>query len=682
MKNKMLFWLVLMVFGIGFTSCGGGSSSSSTDEATASVKSLSSVPSIDLSSYDNSTSASANVAVLNSVSKGLGENLTEVGKSSRAGCEANMHKKEMIRMSQMSQLERCYPEAMEGIGLITIPEGSYAYYNIKPPEENNEQKGKMCDGIPDEDAERKAACMGEGEGGGGKGGGSMKMRIGIIDGDLQIDMCEGRTGAEVLVNEATYAASGSVYTADVIHIGQWGGQTERNSLNVIVDLGADGSVTNGLVNLGTAGTALATGNMSGGFGDGVMSFEAIASDSSNRVSGAFAGSFVDPFTGTASSFTGKVYSRFGGAAATGCAKFSFGGSQPPMRVADMVPFDIPQNDLDNFLQAFGADLGIDIDSTNYQNIYLCENPNFDWENPDPTIKPMIALTGGETCGVITHTGLECFGISNIIRSGDFGNEVSQGYTIIATSGSPYFDEVNAYDISGLSAAITTPAFSRAWDCSGTFESLDFENLFQTLGAEAIEAAMRPCQELEEKAFGNEGMGGYDCGKQQQMNGVNDFAEGGGNVGTFDAEYGFKEDGTNTCVPNTIPGRLFVDVIDATANTYCVASEGNCRSFDVVGTNAVIPTPLAYGFGNVNLTITAISYDDAVNPTTASFTFAGAIAPCTQVYFIEKHNFSAPQEFGGGGPMTPPAPCVKADGSFVPEDVCHQICSDPSVDCRV
>lgn len=694
-----LFSFAALVFSTGCGGSGGSSGAASGGDSgggggEASVKSLSDIPTLDLSSYDNSENASASISspfpksLSLSATKGIGQNLREVGKISRAGCESNMHKKEIMRMSVQSQLERCYPEMMETLGLITIPEGSYALYSLIPPEMDDQDKSKMCDNIPAEATEMKEKCL-SGEGG-GKGGKDMQLRIGRFDSELRIDMCEGGS----LVNEATYTAIGSKYTGNVTHIGSWSGQSEKHSFNIEVELGETGKVTDGVVTLGSDGWLNAVGNMIGGFGSGYMGFEAIGEDSSNRVKGAFKGSFTDPFSGASSEFTGKVYSRFGGSSNTGCAKFSFTGTQPPMMLANMIPFNIGQDQLNGFLQSFGNELGIQITSSNYQSIKLCPNPNFDPENPSPTIKPMIVMTGA-TCPAVTNTGVECFSIKNIVRSTDFGSSTKQVFRIILSSASPYYDEVNAYDIAAMSEVITTPAYSRNWDCTGDLQAINFS----ALSREDIESGMSECRALEEKAFGNRGMGEYDCGKQEQMNGVDEFAKGGGGAdefGQFGGEYGFAENSpgkTNTCPAQGEPGvpiragRLFVDKI--TDQQYCIPDgTGSCPSFTITtsgqDTYAIPDDAIAID----NWDITRIDYYPATDVEVRVTFDKGGGDTCVQYYFLEQHSFNGPGEFGGsGGGERPgeagfiPPQCLQADGTPVSEAECHQICSTPGSNCR-
>ncbi|MBI3541192.1 MAG: hypothetical protein HY073_03525, partial [Deltaproteobacteria bacterium] len=324
----MTFAFSSLFFG-GTSGCGSGSEAASTPTdsgsgtssgtGTASTASLSTVPSVDISNLDLSTttssSSSLSAAALrtgdnddmealdadSSTKKGLAGNMNQIGSASRAGCESNSHKQEVIRMGQQAQLERCYPEAMEKAGLITIPTGSYAYYQIVPPAEAKQGSSKACDGIPAERTDEIAACK---KGGDGPANSTMNLRIGRIDGSLQIDMCNDTT----LVDESTYGASGSKYTADVTHQQSFNGNSNAMNFAGTIDLGTDGKVTNGIPDLGTTGSASVTSRMNGGPGSGSIAFVADGATKSNKVSGGFLGGFKDQRSGLSTSFTGKVYS--------------------------------------------------------------------------------------------------------------------------------------------------------------------------------------------------------------------------------------------------------------------------------------------------------------------------------------------------------------------------------------
>lgn len=688
MRHKLLMMGVTIATCVSFAACGGGGGGtggtgeeSGGGTGVASVDSLNSIPSVDLSQYDSSQSSTGNLATRGvksaSVSKAFGENIGAVGGTSRAGCEQNMQKQEVFRMSQMAQMERCYPEAMERIGLIgAIPSGSYAYYRIAPPEMAADQQTGMCDDIPAERTEERAACEADASG----GPKTILLRLGKIDDALHIDMCEGDPASHI--NSATYSASGSLYTAAVVRIGEFGGKTESGSFSMSVDIGTSGTITNGVVTIGDSGFVTAAGQMNGGFGSGNINFER-ATDSSIKISGAFSGGFDDPFSGTRSEFTGKTYSRVGGSPVTGCAKFSFTGTMPAMPVADMIPFNIGADQLASFLQTFGAQLGIDINASNYLTMKLCPNPNFDPNNFDPTIKPMVKLEEGATsCGSVTHSDTECFSITNATTTTDFGSQVTQAFTIIADSASSFFAEVSGFDLSTLSPTIGTIAFAREWDCSGTFSDVDFTSV----APETIMAEMQTCRAIEEKARNNGGMGNEgQCGKGEQMDGVNQLAEGGGGqttFGGFGGEYSKVSNGT--CPAQTaLPEKLFANSIDD--DTFCLPMDGRCEEFNVVNNNAS-PLNIAVGGG---ATITALGYN--ANPATSvQITFLIGQASCTASYSVMRPEFtSASGGFGGeGGGDQPgeggyiPRPCAEA-GLTGPEDgdACHQLCNQPGVDCR-
>lgn len=677
-----------------YAGCGGGGGSAAVvpddGEAgggTASVQTLSALPTVDLSSYDSSSSASASISALApksfasaELSEGLsakvfGDKAREVGGSSRAGCESNMHKKEVFRMSQAAQLDRCYPEAMEKIGLISIPAGSYAYYQITPPEKNDSEKGAMCDGIPAERTEEKAACE---QGSDGPGGKTMLMRVGRFDNDLRVDMCQ--SGA--LENEATYTASGSQYTASIVRKGNFGGRNESSSFSMLVDLGASGSVTDSIVTLGADGLVSATGRMIGGNGNGTISFDRNGTGASayNIVKGAFNGGFTDPFSGTATSFTGKTYAKFD--SLTGCGKFSFTGSQPAMRVSDMIPFNIPANQQSQFLQTMGAQMGIPGLAIADK---LCPNPLFDPENPSSTIKPMLLMTEA-ACGSVTNTGVECFSVVNGTSTTGLGTtEVTQTFTRIANSGSTYYDAVNAFDLATIDAtAVDSIAFARDWDCSGVFTTVDFSSITP----EAMQTAMLSCKDLEMKARNNDGMGGYNCGKGEQQNIVNDVADSGGGgdlFGTYGGEY--TRVATSCLNPGIIPEKVLVNVVDANANTYCVPRNGACTEFTVITSD---PTPHAefvppgLDMGNGVKLVFFNNYNMNGNPPNVNAAISANGAPCSAGYTINRPEFTGGGSFGAGGGGTRPGeagfipqPCV-ARGWTAPDKAqsCMDLCSKP------
>lgn len=686
MKRKKLLSLFASIAMVAiWAGCGGSSSTpAATTASTASVESLSSIPTMDLSSYDSSEGASADItALLNqskSITKGLGEGLRDVGKSSRAGCEANMHKKEVFRMSQQAQLDRCYAEAMETAGLITIPAGSYSIYSVTPPEMSAEEKAAMCANIPAERDDERAEC----EEGGEK---TMLMRIGKFDNELRIDICSNKRGAFALNNEATYTASGTQYVADVVRKGVRGGNEEGGNFHVVVDLGTTGTVTDGIVTLGTDGLVNAAGEMVGGFGRGTITFERIGSDSSNKIYGTFIGGFTDPFSQTVTSFTGKAYSRFGGTANNGCAKFSFTGSPPAIPVVDAIPFKIPAGQEEAFVATLGAELGIPNLAITDK---LCPNPNFDPEAENETDRPMTLLVG-TSCDEVTDTGVECFGIVNGSETGSFGEVIiTQTFTIIANTASSYYDEVNAFNLATLAdppANAAAIAFIRNWDCAGTATTVDFSGVDRS----TIETAMDKCKAIEEKSRGNDGMGGYNCGKQEQMNGVNDMADEGGGAESFGA-YGGELEFLNrgTCPENvsaTLPQRLFVAPVNPAEKKYCFPlPDDTCSEFTLSGTPASASS-LSVGMGGAS--ITGITYTGENPPVGAQVTFLGEVS-CDVNYTINRPEFTpGGGGFGGeGGGTAPgqqgfiPRPCIDA-GLTSPEDenACEQLCHKPGVDCR-
>ncbi len=702
----------------GMWGCGGSSSSSSSDSGggsgtgtssgEASTASLATVPSVDISNLDVSQSSSSSSSLTAGLvvnesketsaddkKKGLAQEKA-VGDSSRAGCETNAHKNEMVRNSQQVQLDRCYAEAMETAGLITIPTGSFALYSITPPSEAKDNQGKACDGIPADHTDEVAACKSGGEGPGAEG---MLVRIGRFDKDLRVDLCQGKEGSAALTSESTYGANGSIYTISAIHKDTWGGHAESNKFDATVDLGTTGKVTDGIVSLGD-GTATANASMDGGFGNGTLHFEALGADSSNIVSGVFAASFTDPRAKVKNTFTGKTYSHF--SATSGCSKFSFTGSPPPMPASQMIPFDIPDTQLSSFLQSFGQQLGITLTKDNYKTIFFCPNPDFNPDSPSTTIPPMLAATAGQSCPSQTHTGVECYTITNGSTNGNFGEKkISQSYTILENAKSSYFTEVDKFDLGTLSNTASTIAFSRNWDCTGTFSPIAFGSLTEAQATKA-EAGMKKCFALEEKARGNEGMGGHDCDQKEQQRGVDKFAQNGPPPpGKFDGACALKTAG-NTCKSGATRPTYFFNTC---GTKECFQAPGAAQEFTVTGTSSgavklydstgnFCVTQIDFTQPGGDTTKPASSAHLAIKTGVTDSTCSGGTACVQDCDMTVSATFDKPPEGQGGG--TPPPSGQQAgtqqpgQQGFVPKactdrgltgNACRDLCHSPDVNCR-
>lgn len=437
-----------------------------------------------------------------------------------------------------------------------------------------------------------------------------------------------------------------------------------------VNLGTTGMVTDGVATIGSDGSVSATGTMSGGFGGGVMTLQLEGSDSSNKITGAFAGEFTDPFSSTKTKFTGRAFSQFGGSSATGCAKYRFTGSMPPMRVDQMLPPFLGADQLANFLKSFGMQLGISLTEANYKTTFLCPNDNY--SSADATSKPMIKANSDNTCPDVTDEGVECFSIKNVTQTTTYGTKIEQVFTIIANSGSPYFDTVNAFDVAALDPSIGSLAFVRAWDCAGSFTPIDFSALTLTQLA-GIEKFMTKCFLLEEKAFAEDGAGGYNCHKVVMGDEINDsFTEGAPSQSKYGGEYVST---TGSCPAAQAPERLFADTINATTNELCMnAGTATCQKFTVTSNNMTglsLTTPVS------GVTITGMAYAQSGDTpaTTVTITFQNQQGSCNMGYNISQPTFAKPSEYGSDPNVVPQA-CKDAGLTRAEdEEACHQLCQE-------
>lgn len=717
--GAVLFAGVLLAMG-----CGGvGGGTATTGGTPASLASLSAVPTADLSAYDYTTSdVAASISsgldssvaakaerVVKSVVKaaGFADSMVEEGSPSRAGCETNIHKNEIFRMSAGAQLDRCYPEAankviVNGAPIMAIPDGSYAYYNLafakqdsmQPSDENRE---KMCDDIRRD--EERAACESEMQ---GEGGGimSMLMRIGKVDNALRISMCEGAEGAEALVNEATYSLVDTYTTRGTMkRVGNRMGHNEKMSL--VYEVKAPEGTTDGSADLGSDGNMYAEAYMSGGFGKGYLYFRADAVDQSNTIKGGFNAVFRDPELGenqnVDASFTGKTHAKMLKTPDVGCAKFGFSGTMPAMRFVDMMPFDITNENKAGFLATMSSDLGIAIDESNYTELLMCPNPNFDYKNPSSTVPPMVLDDGDGLCSE-THSDTECFAYANIEETGDSGyTKVRQVFTRLNSNNADVaalFLEIDAVnldaeiDMTAIGATADAIAFDAgSWDCTAPagFSTPAFESVMMDPAAGmAMMEATQECMKLQEKVRDNEGMGGWNCAEQVQGGVIDNGAKDGPpEWGAWGGELRDPMEFGGNCADVQYPDFLFVKAVNPAGDEYCLPNYDGCKTM-IIPEAGVPPTEFSPAVLIKNpqdftkdLTITKYNAENTAEHNVVDFYFDGGV-DCMVRYTLSQPTFTA-----NNGPQEgfKPQPCIEA-GFDTPEEwpKCEALCKQPGVNC--
>lgn len=634
---------------------GGGSSSSDTGSGaadspddtattgTASLKSLNTVPDTDLSTLDYSTSGSTSSSLSALVKEAvvaesgagplfLGENIGSTGSSSRAGCEYNMMKNEIKRNGFMVVTAKCAANAMATAGLITLPTqtGESLSYLISPPDVGDEEKQDFCNDIKNPD--EKAHCE-SGEGAGP--GGDIVMRLALGDSNqLQIDVWEEHGSKGLLKRmEGAYTADGTLYGIDVVSVfdGFFGDNSkEQMQFFGDIDIGTDGTVEKGKVTLGAGGAAEITMKHVGSFGSGRMTFTANADSEENEVKAYWKGGFTDSNSSTTIDFEDKLYSLVG--AATGCSKYSFSGGMPPEPVSNIVPWDLSPSNLGAFLTQLSAEIGIKLTPENYTSTFVCFNSEFDPASPDPAQKPMVPLAAGETaCPDVTHTAVECFGVTNATVQTDFGAKVTQSFAVIAPGNASQFDAVNAFDLGTISSTIETPAYARGTDVPTDTTTVDFFSLTPTQ-AQAFQEDIQGCFEVQERAREG-GMEEYGCGKMVMNEATNDFAEDGGKA---DWCYAGGDHALKASQPTVCPQVFFNDCLSDPAKNgngeYCAPGETGCTKYNLVaGFASGLTVPLKNESGK-QLTMTNINFfgpAPACVDMNATFTFNTPDGPLTR-----------------------------------------------------
>lgn len=718
LRNRLI---ILAGFGLAIgaymaAGCGSSGSSGSTSSdsggggTAANTGSLKTVPTTDVSDYDPTTKTSAS----SSESAGLGKSLSKAevkavtegtpdnkydtrvqGRSSRMGCEQNMQKKQIIRDSRMAQLDRCFIQGFEAAGLITIPtDGSRTAYLFIPPAESAEDRSNKCAGIPAERTEELAACKTGGE---GPSGGVISARVGVIDKELQIDVCEGKTASDLaLVGESTYTATP---TFSVIRQGKWQGKTEKNTISGTL---TGATISNGDVTLSDTGSATITAAMDGGHGSGNIRFA--ATKLNYDLQGGFKGAFTDPFSGSETSFTGKVAAKVGKEKSSdttirGTGKFSFTGAPPAMPLRNIIPFEMGGAQLENFLKTFGAEMGVQLTLANYVDKYICPNPSFNPESPSLTVKPMLFVEKGAECTSVTHTGTESFEVSTLREASKYASQlgtlasrfakVSQTFVIIADSDSPFYTEIKDKDLSKVSADAGAIAFARNWDCKGATAETTLDmtkpTAEQLTKMEALGKELFPCFALEEGNRDENGMGDHNCGGSELKEcgeNIKDNPPSFGNAG------GDLSLSSNTCpaqVASVLPQHLFINQISEADKKYSLAIDGNVGEF-TVNSSTVTGLSIKGGGSAGSLTVTQIAYQGpsgagvtaAATSAILSITAAGAQeVNCTGTYTMSVPSFTKPT----GETAATDFPSACKDKGITDGEQCHQFCGMPENKCH-
>ncbi|MBI2083271.1 MAG: hypothetical protein HYT76_06840 [Deltaproteobacteria bacterium] len=641
-----------------------------TEAGVASVSSLQTIPSADVSSLDPSLKSASSSSALKMKSTAISESEG----FSRHGCEADMHKREAIRITGEAEISKCYIKAMEKLDLIEIGDEVYNYYVIKPEMEFEDAPPSLkaqadgediCDTISDDDTEKKKACeSGEIDTGAPE---EIKARCGIFSGDLRCDLCFN--GA--LEEEMHYKGDGAIYTGGVRHqFTDFGSEVEKGKIDVTINLGTTGKIKDGLFDAGTDGKAEVTACMDGRWGTGCMSVEANATEF--VLGGVFSGSYTD-FDGFTTSFEGKAKAIL--TATDGCAKFQFKGAPPSWPVANMIPPGMAQKDVENFLKNFNLECAnCNITATNYKTIRLCPNTKFDPADTTDRDAPMVLANADGTCAEVTHIDTGCFLISNALNEGQSGTKITQTFLKVACSKTTVGSRCADFNVSALTADVSDLGFQRNWDCSGDFKTVDFSSVTN----EKLEEAFGECFAIEEKLFDNEGMGGNNCMEAEQFDEVEEFTDDGGkNFGNCGGEYVKTSGGC----PASVPDKLWVDPIDPTNGKYCVMTADNtCLEFTVNGTSTGTVS-LSMGSGT---SITSINYDSGFTTATVVFsaTSGGSTTTCTNVHSINKPTFEKQDAFNPDDADGPPKACTDQFGPDVSEQECRAFCTQADDPCSV
>lgn len=412
------------------TGCGGGGSITSTVTAptAASLKSIASIPDLNVNALDSASSTNANLAV----PKGLKAHLVNANTTyARAGCELRACVEEFKTQVKEFNGNKCIMEAMETNTGFQVGDGSYNYFKVLMPPE---------------------AGIGELE------NTSFRVKVGVVSDTLGLFLCREKSGSATQTMAMSYQVASGKFTGQITN--RWPSfqdPTATDAFRIAVALATEDASK---ISEGDTGTL--TGQFNGFWGSGQIDLGLAneAGSVTNTVDASFQSGGDDKNWGK---FTSLVYGKYNGH--EGCAKFSASGSYPGQIVGNV----------------FGPEERAKI----LAEKGLSATDRFCWREADPntadSVADWIAAAVNGSC-TFTEEGTECFSFS---RGSD---NVLTAY-VYDTNSATYYDDILSKALGAFHAPSINFTGDETWDCAAPGDS--WSSIDVTSNA-ALQAAVALC----------------------------------------------------------------------------------------------------------------------------------------------------------------------------------------------
>lgn len=401
----------------------------------ASLKSVSSLPDLNITALDAATSSSTNIAAAPALSKAIANSSTAF---SRAGCELRACVDEFKQQVKEFNGNKCIIEAMETYTDFKVGDGDYNYFRVLLPPDS---------GVGDLHNTH------------------YRVRVGVIDSVLRLALCREQSSRARQTMAMRYEIADGKFAGTITNI--WPSFQEAgadDAFRIAVNIPTDDPSK---FSAGDSGSL--TGQFNGFFGAGSIQLN-IAKESTTLTNTVDASFRSGGDTSTWGRFTSLVYGKYN--ADEGCSSWDASGTYPAQTVGNV--------------------FSSTTDRTALAAAGYATTSKFCWKEADPATATSIvdwiqpARSNG-TC-TFTDAGNQCFTFSRT-------NTVLTAF-VYSAGLATYYDDVVGKALGTFAAPAISFAADETWDCTAPADFTPIDVTTNVALAAAVDACFDNFEEAQ------------------------------------------------------------------------------------------------------------------------------------------------------------------------------------------
>lgn len=462
-----IFFICLFIVSIagGWGACGGDAAGTSDSDSGTTVssddlKSLQSIPDLNLDEYDLATNTTTSASISQALAKALNQ-ADESGEKvfSRAGCEMRSCVEEFKRQIKQFQSELCILKKMEENTDLEVGDGAFNYYEMTFTEEFLDDFFEEEEGdLSVSPALKKTQIVEVTD----------RVRVGIIEDVLKVDVCSSEGGDMEQIISIQIAVDDGKFSGDLVDkFTNPFDTTEKESMQFSIDLAVEDPA---LFQEGDEASLIGkfdSPQWGGGRID--LSLKKKSGLLTNEVDAAFKSGDEEAEWGTWEALVYGIFDKN-----EGCSKWKATGTYPAEQIGN----------------AFRDDFSLqEVQAAGYgTSDYFCWKEADDPDSPDNTLADWIDSANSNNQCTFSEGGdsgtTECFFYELV-------NSTVNSY-VLDTGSASHFDDVDARTL--LSYERPTIVFINEWDCEAESGAS-----FTDLDPSEVGSVFEECFEFEDQA---------------------------------------------------------------------------------------------------------------------------------------------------------------------------------------